>query len=613
MNDLPRSARLKGFCKETRRGISQLVSRVFVSRALVSRVVAWRFQRQPWKTGSLIVVVGIVTRLLALPWAETTNGDAITRGQWALQWATDPHWIRAGVWLPFSTYVTGLSLKVFPWPIWTPILLNIVLTSLAALCLWQFTLREFFGTGMNSDRAGSKLNRADFEGSDHQEFWREAESVSTFVAIAFLLTPLSFRTSLMALSEPLTILMLGLTLLCLSQARRPEGRLSQALLGGICLTLASAIRYEIWILIPFFVGVLWRKPRFLLVCGLAALAFPLVWMADSWAQYGEPLYPLTYQVLDTSQVLAINGGMTLTKRLVRLVFFPMTLVFGLTFGAFGLAGVGALRAIFRPSPTRIWLLPFGVLLALLSYKAVSGTLNMEERYSLNLAFLLLPFAAECFRLPRPQRGRSGLRLSGLRLFGLRLSGVKLQGMRLSGPRLRQLVLLSMFPLGYVLYLAQPVAPLLLKGIQRSPAQNIAPIPRLPPETRSLIAVVQRHRRLAPLPEPVVVWGFESNQVESLILFHNGVLFEQGHKEQGHKEQGHKFEVALTDRVAARLKAFGDRHPQGLLMIEDHPRVRALFPDYGEARAVLTIPGGIQWRLERLERGEGYGLYRYGRV
>ncbi len=76
----------------------------------------------------LIVMVGIATRLLALPWAETVNGDAVSRTYLAWAWSEAPHWISADIWLPLGTYVTGISLWVLPFPFWTPVVLNGLLT-----------------------------------------------------------------------------------------------------------------------------------------------------------------------------------------------------------------------------------------------------------------------------------------------------------------------------------------------------------------------------------------------------------------------------------------------------------------------------------------------------
>ncbi len=518
-----------------------------------------------WSAGLLIVGVGLLTRLLALPWADTVNGDAVSRTYWAWEWSAAPHWIEAGVWLPFGTYINGVSLWLFPWPFWTPVLLNIVVTVLTALCLWQFTRQEFEQDESREGRAGAVQSGG------------EKGSASLFVAIAFLLTPLAFRTSLMALSEPLSVLLLGLSLLFLAQARRVAGQFHQALLGGFFLTLAAAIRYEMWPLIPVLALLLLPKPKFMLGFGLVALLFPLIWMGDSLRVYGDAFYTLKYQSTDTAGVLAYSGGMTLTRRLVRLVFFPMTLVFGMTFGAFALASLGAIRAVIRRPRTWVWLLPFSVLLGLLFYKAITGTLNLEERYSLSLAYLLLPFAAELFK-PFQRR-------------------FNLLGLKLSGQRLQQLTLFSMFPLGYVLYLAQPWAPVLLKGIERSPAANIAPIPRLSPEVKGLIAVVQRHRS----NEPLWVWGFEPHQVGHLILFHNRPDIDQQFVFSANEPR----EMTLN-----QARDFLKRNPQGLLMVEQPLRASDLFPQLGQPKPILSLPNAPRIQMEALETGDRYILYRY---
>ncbi|NJM56274.1 MAG: hypothetical protein HC857_00760 [Synechococcales cyanobacterium RU_4_20] len=328
-----------------------------------------------------ITIVGLTTRLFALPWAETVNGDALSRIHLASAWARSPHWISADIWPPLHTYVTGASLWLLPWPFVTPVVLNILFSIGTALGLWVFTRREF---GAKSFASGQGLGEI---------VVAEHESASRFVAIAFLLLPLVFRNSLMALSEPLYLFLLSLVLVFLAQARRASGRLDQAMLAGLFLTLAAAVRYEVWPLIPVMALPLWRKPGFALAFGLVALAFPLCWMASSQIQFGDPLYVLNFQSADTAKVLARYGGMTPTKQVVRSLFFPMTLFFGMTAGVLGLSLLGVWRSFREQAVSLVWLAPFGVLLGLLFYKSISGTLNLDERYSLALAFLLLPYSA----------------------------------------------------------------------------------------------------------------------------------------------------------------------------------------------------------------------------
>ncbi len=456
---------------------------------------------------TLIVMVGLVTRLLALPWAETVNGDALSRIHLASDWANSPHWISADIWAPFHTYVLGVGLWLMPWPFVTPVLLNVLFSIGTAICLWRFTRSEF------GVPAGS-------------------EAAPQFVAIAFLLLPLVFRNSLMALSEPLYLFLMSLMLVFLAQARRISGGLGQAALAGLFLTLAAAVRYEVWPLIPVLALLLWRKPKSAFAFGMVALAFPISWMASSHLQYGDPLYVLNFQAEDTADVLALYGGMTPTRWLVRLVFFPMTLFFGMTAGVLGLSLLGVWHGFRQRVVSLVWLAPFGVLLAMLFYKSVGGTLNLDVRYSLALALFLLPYSA-----------------------------VGLQGLRSERPWLRRLILLSIVPLGYVLYLATPLTSPLLKGISRSPADEVAPIPRLSPSTRSLIDLVGRHRR----DEALMVWGFGANQVDLQVIFH--------HRLMG-PEQLTVSHSLLPNQQETLQREFFSNHPKGLILAEmaEHPEL-----------------------------------------
>lgn len=496
-------------------------------------------------------MVGIATRLLALPWAETVNGDAVSRTYLAWAWSEAPHWISADIWLPLGTYVTGISLWVLPFPFWTPVLLNSLLTIAAALCLWAFTRRELRGRDAVTVRD---------------------EQASRFVAIAFLLTPLAFRNSLMALSEPLYILLLSLLMLCLSAARQAQatakGQLGATVLAGLCLTLAAASRYEAWPLIPVMALLLWHRPKLMVVFGLVAAAFPLYWLVSNQLQYGDALHMIKFQSLDTAEILADSGGMTLTRRLVRLVFFPMTLAFGMTFGVLvlSLVGIGrSWKAGAERAMSLVWLAPFLMMLALLVYKATSGTLNLEVRYSLALMLFLLPYAAV--------------------------------GVRSLSVRWQALLGLSIFPLGYLLYLAQPLAQPLLKGIERSPAEYTAPIPRINAPTRRIITLLQEHRTA----EPVMVWGFEAYQVAQQVVFHSGLA---------ESEQLPLSETFSPKKWAILLSTFTLRNTTGLLLVETakHPTL----PAPGSPTQVMDF-GDVALELTPISTDGPAVLYRYRRL
>lgn len=496
----------------------------------------------PWLIIAGICLVGLGLRLLALPFSDTTEGDAFARGIHAWDLLKHPHLIIHGVWLPLQTYYMAGILGITQEFYYTPVLTNILLSVLTVIPLYWFSRREF---GPNAG-------------------W--------FVALAFALYPLAFRNSLMGLSDTPFAFLTALALALLSYARGHDGRLWQAVLAGLMMTLAAETRYEAWLLIPLLGVALWRKPKFLICFWSLAMVAPGFWMLGSWLMDGHPLHSLTYQAADTAQTLIDRGGMSWRKRLVRLIFMPGILLFGLSALMFGLACLGAIMAVRHRRPQRIWLLPFlGVGLVLVQ-KSVAGTMNLQPRYGLILGMFLLPFAA------------------------LALEGI-------TNPRRRSLLtwgtLLLMLPSSYALNLVTPVLGSLLadtKMIKKeSPASLINAVPRLNASTKTLSnivnATIQGDDALAVICFP---------DITGLIAYASGV-------------NPDRLYFSLTshfDDYSKRyqLYLFFEQHPQGVITLDpDHWPTAVLSLPVG-SRSELGTYGSLALRL--IHDGDGGLVYRY---
>lgn len=318
-----------------------------------------------------LLAAGLAARLAALPFAATADPDAVARVMIAREWLADPHLITHGVWGPLHFYLLAAVIWLTGDPVLGPIGLNIVLSVATAGILYAFTRREFS---------------------------REA---SLLVAAAYLFYPVAFRNSLQSLAETLFVFLAGIAVLLLPVSGGP-GAWRRALAAGAFLTLAGAVRYEGWVLIPLL-GLLMLKQRGPLVAFLStALAFPLFWLAGNYLHSGDPLYSMHFSTNWQMTLEGANEGLNAGEVLRRLTFFPAALLFGLTPVVALLSVAGAIAAVREGHVTRKWLVPSLGLLAFFTVKALDGSLGTRARYGMLLAFLLLPFAGEAWNRMRPR-------------------------------------------------------------------------------------------------------------------------------------------------------------------------------------------------------------------
>ena len=89
----------------------------------------------------LFFILGLAffTRLLAFPFSDTVDADAVSRVFMAQNWANNPEFITRGTWLPFHEYF----LWIFPSITITPIVLNIGLATATVWALYHFSALIF--------------------------------------------------------------------------------------------------------------------------------------------------------------------------------------------------------------------------------------------------------------------------------------------------------------------------------------------------------------------------------------------------------------------------------------------------------------------------------------
>src|SRR4051812_15533789 len=82
-----------------------------------------------------VLLLGVLLRLIAIPFSMNNEADAVSRVWKASDWARHPQGIIAGVWGPLHPYLLGLVLLVFHDRVIAPILLEITFSVLTAIPL----------------------------------------------------------------------------------------------------------------------------------------------------------------------------------------------------------------------------------------------------------------------------------------------------------------------------------------------------------------------------------------------------------------------------------------------------------------------------------------------
>lgn len=316
----------------------------------------------------LVVTLAVAARLVVLPFATVDGSNATGRVWDGWNWLENPELITHGVWGPLHAYLVGLAMAVVEDPVWTPIVLHVALGAITPALVYIFTRNEF----------GSR-------------------QAALLVALTYALYPIAIRNSVSVRAEVPFVVFLLASMILVGSARR-SGSAFHAMAAGVALTLAGALRYEGWMLIPFLGILLWRQPRLMILFGAFALIHPVFWMIGNAAYYGDPLYGVTAAA---DWELEAMGRSQLPFDPVALVWrasiFPKAVIKGVTLLIAGICAAGALIALVRRDRAAVWLIPLVGLTLLLSFAVARGTLVPKLNYTSSIGAMLFPFAAVAYR------------------------------------------------------------------------------------------------------------------------------------------------------------------------------------------------------------------------
>jgi hypothetical protein len=281
--------------------------------------------------GLLLALLLAAGRVVFLPLATTDGGDSVSRVWQSISWLEDPHLITHGLWGPLHFYLVAFALWIWPDPVHGPVGLHVLIGVATPLLVYAFTR-----TAIAGPRA------------------------ALLVAIAYALYPIAIRNSLSVRSEVPFVLLLLCAMIFVELARRDGGSWKHALVAGASLTLAAMLRYEAWMLIPFFALLLWRKPRLMGAFIACALIHPVFWMVGNGIHYGDPLYSVNAASGWEREGMG-KAMIPLSTRIVRALEYPVVILRGMTFpmGVIAVAGVTVVlikreRATIRPRSERCY-------------------------------------------------------------------------------------------------------------------------------------------------------------------------------------------------------------------------------------------------------------------
>ncbi len=359
------------------RAVEWLASRLNSMRAATAQTMLF-----PLAVTVLILATAVLQLLLYMAGYTAFAADDFGRPLSAAFWLRNPTidlgmdgWLglAGSGWLPFSDYVFAAGLAVHPDLFITPRVVNLIISSLAVVSAYLLG-RELFG-----------------------------RAVGLATAFLFTFQPWHVWLGMSGMSSDLPSLVLiplfGLFFFRWLRTDQPTAVVA----AGACLAVANGFRYENWLFAAVFSVVVvlivagrWRQHtlnrRFLLSAAAAVLlvnAFPVAWMAASYAAFGDWL-PAMHGI----NAFMVAGISSQTSRVETQMGIPLMAVGSFPFElALSIAGI----ALFADSRSR----PFRTYIALIVATALVFTATFGgqlaawlsiARYLFGFIVLALPFA-----------------------------------------------------------------------------------------------------------------------------------------------------------------------------------------------------------------------------
>lgn len=320
----------------------------------------------------LLMAIGLVVRFALLPFSQTIDADAVTRIFMAYNWLNDPSLITSAVWLPLHLYFNAAAIWISGDLVNGPKIMNILFAVATVIPLYKFVRNEF-------NREGA-----------------------FFATLTYLFIPIIIRNSLQALSGIPYAFFIVLALYYLSQGRKTQQQLKYGILAGLAITLAGGFRYEAWLLIAVFTGILFfqKQWKMMIAFMVFSMIVPGFWMAGCYIDKGDIFYGPNGAYQWNVVLSGVNDSISFEQYIRRIFFFTVSWFFLLTPVVAFLTVFYTIKNRKNPAISRntwLWIIPFVVLYLIFIYKALEGTLLLQHRFTLSLILTSLPFYALMFQ------------------------------------------------------------------------------------------------------------------------------------------------------------------------------------------------------------------------
>lgn len=317
-----------------------------------------------WREALLLLALALLVRLVLLPHATLDANDTAVRVWLGWDWADDPFLITNGIWGPLHFYLIGTFMKFWADPVWAPLVLHVAIGSLLPIIVYQLSL-ELFGSRRSALAAG----------------------------LIFAFYPAAIAVSLGARVETPFMLFFGLGLIGLVRAWRPDGRLSHAVFAGFMVTLASMLRYEAWMLLPFLTLLLVHRPKLAAAFVATAIFHPVFWMIGNYLESGNPLYSIMATSTWVEDATAHAPDTQLVPGLGRVARLIGNTAVEMTLPAALLVAAGVILSLRRRRVESVWLLPALALFGMMAVFTFRDSMPVKMSYSTTFGLLLFPFVA----------------------------------------------------------------------------------------------------------------------------------------------------------------------------------------------------------------------------
>jgi 4-amino-4-deoxy-L-arabinose transferase-like glycosyltransferase len=309
------------------------------------------------------VVVALVARGLVCGLTVDVPGDGPTRAIAAFEWAQAPQLVTWGVWPPGLLYLSGAVSLLFPDPVWSVRLVNLLFGVATVPIFWGLVRRVF------------------------------AAETAWLAAVLLALLPLHVELSATSLAEVSFALEMLVGVWLVSTIR--EARSWHLVAGLTALSWATMTRYEAWWFVPVLmviVAVTTRRWWLALGVGAVTSAFPLAWSLGNLHVLGDASYGFSMArkgaEIAATPPIPLAAAITMLATTVRgEVGWPLALsmLAGVSLAGARGADTRHERAVYAAITATFWL---GM-----TWFAMRRGHSVFNRYLLLGIVLLLPYAA----------------------------------------------------------------------------------------------------------------------------------------------------------------------------------------------------------------------------